>query len=333
MLHPVDPCAGRPCIVETVDGDRAETAFPARVSPHQPFRNVRAILHEVSPGVEVEVRMEGETFETEDQCNWGDASFKTYGTPLHLPFPARVATGARLEQSVTVSIFGITAAPVEQAAARVPGAVHKKRNSTEPVVVAVAPGEGVALPALGLCGAGQLALGEAETKHLRPLRLAHLRADLELGGSEWDERLERAAANAALVGAPLELAVFLPEDPRSSLAQLAKRTAGAEAEASRAGFSTPRPTASRPKATSRWPAPCSRRRRPARSSAAAPTRTSPSSTGAGRFPACSTSWSTRSTRRRTPSTTRRSSRASRACGAWPTRCAASPAERPSASRP
>jgi len=224
VLHPVDPCAGQPCIVEMVDGDRAETAFPARVSPHQPFRNVRAILHEVSPGVEVEVRVEGETFETEDQCNWGDASFKTYGTPLHLPFPVRVATGARLEQSVKVSLFGITAAPVEQATARVPGAVHKKRNSTEPVVVAVAPSESVALPSLGLCGAGQVSLGEAEAERLRPLRLAHLRADLELEGSEWDERLELAAANAARVGVPLELALFLPEDPRRSLAQLAERT-------------------------------------------------------------------------------------------------------------
>ena len=65
------------------DGRRrpASTAFPSLVAPHQPFRNVRAILHEVTPGVEVEVRMEGETFETEDQRNWSDASFKTYGTP------------------------------------------------------------------------------------------------------------------------------------------------------------------------------------------------------------------------------------------------------------
>ncbi len=89
VLHPIEECAGRPCIIETVDGDRAESAFPALVAPHQPFRNLRAILHEVTPGVEVEVRMDGETFETEDQRNWSDASFKTYGTPLHLPYPGR----------------------------------------------------------------------------------------------------------------------------------------------------------------------------------------------------------------------------------------------------
>ena len=102
VLHPADACAGRRCIVETVDGDRAESVFPALVAPHQPFRNVRAILHQVSPGVEVEVRMEGEAFETEDQGNWGDASYKTYGTPLHLPHPVPVKSGASVEQSVAV---------------------------------------------------------------------------------------------------------------------------------------------------------------------------------------------------------------------------------------
>ena len=231
VLHPVEACAGRPCIVELVDGDRAESAFPARVAPRQPFRNVRAILHEVSPGVEAEVRMEGETFETEDQCNWGDTSFKTYGTPIHLPFPVQVDAGAHLAQSVSVSLFGISAAPVEQAAARVPGAVHRKRNSSEPVVVAIAPDEAFALPAIGLGGADRVGLGSAEAERVRSLRLAHLRADLRLEAAGWDARLERAVANASLAGVPLELAIFLPDDPRRALEQLA--AAGRQAAAVR----------------------------------------------------------------------------------------------------
>ncbi len=221
VLHPIDPCAGSRCIVETVDGDRAESAFPARVAPHQPFRNVRAILHEVSPGVEAQVRVEGETFETEDQCNWGDASFKTYGTPLHLPHPVLVKAGATLEQTVTVTIFGISAAPVAQAAASVPGALPRKRNSSEPVVVQLAPGEH-ALPALGLAGA-ERPLGAEPAERLRPLRLAHLRADLRLASDGWKAELERAAKNAALVGAPLELALFLPDQAHRELQELAGR--------------------------------------------------------------------------------------------------------------
>jgi D-apionolactonase len=223
VLHPAEECAGRPCIVETTDGDRLEQAFPALVSPHQPFRNVRAILHAVTAGVEAEVRMEGETFETEDHRNWSDASFKTYGTPLHLPHPVEVVEGTRVEQAVTLSLFGLTAEPVRDAAAVVPGALPKKRNSTEPVVVRVGVAHGVARPRVGLGGAGLVALDDAAAGRLRPLRLAHLRADLRLGAPGWEQALERAIANARALDAPLELALFLPDEPGAALRHLADR--------------------------------------------------------------------------------------------------------------
>jgi hypothetical protein len=222
VLHPIDECAGRPCIIETVDGDRAESAFPSLVAPHQPFRNLRAILHEVTPGVEVEVRMEGETFETEDHRNWSDASFKTYGTPLHLPYPVQVREGTVVRQSVTVSLFGVTAAPVRQAVATVPGALPRKRNSTEPVIVRVDPFRSFVRPAIGLGGAGLVELKEADLARLRPLRLAHLRADLHLESAGWEAALEHAAANARALDAPLELALLLPDEPRAALADVAR---------------------------------------------------------------------------------------------------------------
>jgi hypothetical protein len=225
VLHPAESCAGRPCIVETVDGDRAATFFPSLVAPHQPFRNVRAILHEVSPGVEAEVRMEGETFETEDQRNWSDASFKTYGTPLHLPFPVEVAEGTRVSQSVTLRLFGVTSEPVREAAATVPGALPKKRNSTEPVVVRVGKAAGFKRPTLGLGGAGLGPLGEQDAERLRSIGLDHLRADLRLAESGWEARLERASADAQAIGAPLELALFLPAEPVAVLRNLASRAA------------------------------------------------------------------------------------------------------------
>ena len=54
---------------------------------------MRAISHEVVPGLMAEVRFEGETFEMEDQRNWTDASYKTYCTPLSLPYPVEVKEG------------------------------------------------------------------------------------------------------------------------------------------------------------------------------------------------------------------------------------------------
>jgi D-apionolactonase len=222
VLHPAEACAGRPCIVETVDGDRASSSFPGLVAPHQPFRNVRAILHEVTAGVEVEVRMEGEIFETEDQRNWSDASFKTYGTPLHLPFPVEIAEGTRLSQSVTVRLFGVTSEPVQEAAATVPGALPKKRESTEPVIVRVEKTGGLARPALGLGGAGLGPVGAADAALLRSIGLDHVRADLRLDVPGWEAGLERASADAKAIDAPLELALFLPDDPREALRELAR---------------------------------------------------------------------------------------------------------------
>ncbi|HSD27005.1 MAG TPA: hypothetical protein VLL75_06845, partial [Vicinamibacteria bacterium] len=58
---------------------------------------------------------------------------------------------------------------------------------------------------------------------LRRLRLAHLRADLRLEKAGWEESLDRAVANAAALDAPLELALFLPDDPRAALRGLAGR--------------------------------------------------------------------------------------------------------------
>ncbi len=45
-------------------------------------------------------------FETEDQRNWTDASFKTYGTPLELPFPVSIENGTRVRQSVRLRFVG-----------------------------------------------------------------------------------------------------------------------------------------------------------------------------------------------------------------------------------
>ncbi len=117
----------------------------------------------------------------------------------------------------------MTAEPVREAAATVPGALPKKRNSTEPVIVRVDAARSLALPAIGLGGAGLAELTEAERSRLRPLRLAHVRADLHLESPGWEAALERAAANARALEAPLEAALFLPDDPRAALADLAGR--------------------------------------------------------------------------------------------------------------
>ncbi len=111
VLHPVEGVAGETCTITHSDGAVEETAFPGLISPFQPFYDIAAMRHRVSPGVWLTCRFEGaDPWETEDQRNWTDASYKTYYRPLALPFPYPLAAGERLRQVATLSIEGGSAA-------------------------------------------------------------------------------------------------------------------------------------------------------------------------------------------------------------------------------
>lgn len=104
ILHPILGLAGRPVEVEHVDGSRIKSVLPDLIDPAQPFKDIRAVSHEVAPGIRATCRMEGDAFEMEDQRNWSDASYKTYVRPLALPWPYTLPAGVPQHQSVTLSI-------------------------------------------------------------------------------------------------------------------------------------------------------------------------------------------------------------------------------------
>ena len=110
VLHRPDD-AGRSVTVTAPDQTRTGGAFPTDISPHQPFLNIAAMSWE-RDGTAFGLEFTGDTFETEDQRNWTDASFKTYSTPLSRPFPVAVHAGDRVHQSIR-----LTAAPAQPAAA------------------------------------------------------------------------------------------------------------------------------------------------------------------------------------------------------------------------
>jgi hypothetical protein len=56
----------------------------------------------------------GDSFELEDQRNWGDASFKTYCTPLRKGFPRVVKSGTSVAHSVEVRFAPARAASVDK---------------------------------------------------------------------------------------------------------------------------------------------------------------------------------------------------------------------------
>ena len=114
VLHPTPACAGQPCVVQTMDGQTERGAFPDFISPHQPFQNLRSISHEAAPGVWTEVAFQGDVFEMEDQRNWTDASYKTYCTPLALPYPVLVPAGTEVRQAITITLLAEEGTGIEE---------------------------------------------------------------------------------------------------------------------------------------------------------------------------------------------------------------------------
>lgn len=188
VIHPAEGFAGREVEIETVDGQFKTGLVPVAVSPHQVFERIRAIFHEIAPGCRAEVRLEGETFEMEDHRNWTDSGFKTYGTPLCLPFPVEVLKGTVIRQQV---VFRIHGSPPRTAA---------RAGRAHAVEVRLESGAH-RLPAVGLA----LAREEADAEPLRALRLSHIRV---LAGEPV------AGAPAEL---PLEAVILAGADPERQM--------------------------------------------------------------------------------------------------------------------
>ena len=225
VLHPLEGCVGQPCGIVHTGGALERTIFPEAISPHQPFQDIRLMMHEPVPGMRVEVEFEGEVFETEDQRNWTDASFKTYGTPLARPFPVLVEPGTRVEQRVRVAVVAWVdqgpkgrKGPKGQIGARGPARGSVATISREGGMVL----ESVRAPAIGFClAADEPPPSQEALRLLRRLRPGHLRVDLHLGDAGWEAHFQVAGRVARALGARLHAGLFLSSHPAGELDRLA----------------------------------------------------------------------------------------------------------------
>lgn len=197
VLHPAEQ-AGRLCEIEHVDGavDAAKLPkFIVGAQPLMPFEEMRSLRVHLKGKVIAAMHFEGDIFEMEDQRNWTDASFKTFCTPLRLPYPVEVKQGDAVKQAVTLKIEGAPAA---------------KRAASTPCDITFAIGNiSKPLPAIGL---GQVHAGKPlsakQITQLKLLKLHHLRVDLDMRG-DWQRELRRATKDATAFGVKLEIAVFV----------------------------------------------------------------------------------------------------------------------------
>ncbi|WP_138945897.1 hypothetical protein [Plantibacter sp. M259] len=114
--------AGTELVVGHPEGSTTTTRLPERVAPHQPAIRIESLAW-TGDRIATMARFSGDVFEMEDQRNWTDASFKTYSTPLSLPFPVALAVGDVVEQSVEVSCAWVDAAERADAPLATPLAV------------------------------------------------------------------------------------------------------------------------------------------------------------------------------------------------------------------
>lgn len=209
VLHPIRECAGKMCTVMHEGGSKEIGRFPSEVAPNQPFKAMRSIAHEVAPGVTAEVAFEGEIFEMEDHRNWTDGSYKTYCTPLELPFPVEVPKGTRVKQAIVITLQGAKPVGAAKFVAR------RKYHSLE---VAGGAQAAAPLPRVGFGIAQDApALDGRQIQLLLAARPSHLRADLKDAAA-----LNRAILEHRILQTPLELALHLTDNAEAELATLAK---------------------------------------------------------------------------------------------------------------
>lgn len=222
LLHPIRGISGQPFQANTPAGlvsgrlpdligrQRIVNGFEAPLFPS--FSSLSIAL---ADGARLITDFEGDLFEMEDQRNWSDGSFKTYSTPLSLGYPHLAQAGQAFSQKMIIRLEG----------GRLPAMPAASALEMPPRLV-VGDDAGLRLPQLGFgIPVVAAAPGERENALIAQLRPDHLKSELHLQDPGWPAQLEWAVQVAEQVGSPLELALFLDDDPQQALERLGRRLA------------------------------------------------------------------------------------------------------------
>jgi hypothetical protein len=102
----------------------------------------------------------------EDQRNWTDASYKTYSTPLGLPFPVEIARGDTIRQAITFRVEDRDSEPQ----------VEIPTGESLPIRISSPSGDPQKLPELGWVYSGKLSTAEVDL--VKALPSGHVRLDI-----------------------------------------------------------------------------------------------------------------------------------------------------------
>ncbi|KPL12559.1 MAG: hypothetical protein AMS26_17125 [Bacteroides sp. SM23_62] len=206
VLHPIRECAGRMCKVITPEGRQYSAEFPVDISPRQPMKNIRSLTWTLEGDIHATLELSGEVFEMEDQRNWTDASYKTYCTPLELPFPASLEKGEILGQEVQLKV------EVQE--------IHSDSDDQNRVILPEYKTLS-SFPSLGICRSNETGpLSKPDLALISKAGFRHYRVDLHLYRQGWHGILAEGVNEAIYMGLALELALFFGDEPSYQLAAL-----------------------------------------------------------------------------------------------------------------
>jgi D-apionolactonase len=202
ILHPIRNHAGNPVTIMHPEGSTTQSKFPVQVSADNPFKNIRS-LQWSTVGHTFEVSMDGDIFETEDQRNWTDASYKTFCTPSSKPIPVILKKGEEIFQKVTFR--SVEALPP----------VEFKDDAD--IVLDITKNK-LKLPAIGLCASTTSdSLNADAVKILKALNIDHYRIEVTPAQHNWVATYSHDYLQAFSLGLPLFVALHVSENYKDEL--------------------------------------------------------------------------------------------------------------------
>lgn len=194
VLHPIKSTAGQPCEMLQTDGSHIKKSFPVMISAENPFKNLEGFRWRCQYDWYV-LRFEGDAFETEDQRNWSDASYKTFSTPLEKPFPVLLKTGEKVYQKVMFQAES-ELLPSPEPNDRVIEILALQKKSKLPLIGIAASTEADEIP-------------ERCLQSLLALKLNHYRIEVRPAAPSWEEKFTRDCNQAEKIKLPLEVALYI----------------------------------------------------------------------------------------------------------------------------
>jgi D-apionolactonase len=210
VLHPIKKTAGTRCEIIHAGGSVEKSHFPLFISPDNPFKNIRAMNWECT-GHWFNLEFEGDIFETEDQRNWTDASFKTFCTPLELPFPVRIMKGEQVVQRVIFT-------PLEKKSNEPDQSINKASRMENKKAVTRS-----VIPEIGICASTETDhLSTFAIESLRALRLNYYRIEVTPSQPDWIAKFSADCRNANHLQLPLEIALHVTDNYEAEVNELVK---------------------------------------------------------------------------------------------------------------